>query len=457
MRHPSSVMCKSLLLGMSNEFVIQNDDEFYTVASVKLLFTALTVGNAVIEKSIFSPYDMLVVPFLAHYLCVGESDLVNAVLNDCWKHKYTNDNVNDILTILLPVVNMYIDSHDKMSEEFALFGRVKDKLLKLLANHASHSFDNYFYKWSNLASDDICTVVKNIKSVELCTYRRLVSNCNWELVTALDGAGKLCKIAADDKRFGITWENSRYHFFYGMISTEPTSSTVIPSPVKVFCSSNVRWSLNPKRDIYASIYRHGWQMRYEVVMAYLLQTRNEALSEDYHIEEHVGVRFSMLFRGLIAMQKLNCDEQTSVLRNVLIETTAALIRCSPVNNFDLPLIDELSCTDVADICICRSFVSFVTSSDNKSFVFDMLKFVITWKNAVAKSTSCNKPSAADALAFVKLVIHGVDFTDTSILGKRANETEMFLEWIKSHGGDDLKVLTNFIVQSLSNMTASAPN
>ena len=187
------------------------------------------------------------------------------------------------------------------------------------------------------------------------------------------------------------------------------SSKVTTPSIKVYCESSVEWPFHSYSDVCATIYRHEWQMRYEVAMAYLLQTCNERLPEDRRIEEHGGVQLGMLLRGIVALRNMNC-EAADELRYMLIETLAALLRYSSISTSDLPLIDDLTCTDVADICVCRSFVTFMQSAGKKSFVFDMLKFVITWKNAVVKNSSSDKPSPADALAIVKLVLYGIDFT-----------------------------------------------
>lgn len=465
-RYPSSVMWKSLQADMSesmtNQIVIQDEEGLYTISAVKLLFAALTVGSAAIEHSIFTSYDTLVVPFLAHYLGVDEDETGKQIgtiaLAQCQNSQYSVEDINNIILKLLPTATMYADSSDGKSFANSFFASFKKLLVLRLADQASSSTNHYIYNWEYLSPDDLVTVAQNIKGVTLCTYRCALSAsgaCTCEYVSGLEGSETLIsivpKLVEGGKRFCIhmTWENDQPQCYFFSVTTNMMSQNYFPA-TRASCGTWRQCHTTGVDPVYVSIYRHAWQMRYEIIMAYIRQSCNMRMPDEFHISEHVGMQWDMCLRGIIALRSLEGD--TTALRNMIIETTALMLRICFMSDFNNPsnslLIAHLTSMDVVDIVSCEAFASF-TELSAKSYVFDVLKFAVMWKNAAPNSTNPDRPPVVDAIAVVKLIVKILNFTDVTMGEKLLNEKNRFVEWLTAYAGDELQPQVQTIIETLS--------
>lgn len=462
LRYPSSVMCKSLQADMSesmtNKIVIHDEEGLYTPSAVKVLFTALTVGAASVEHSIFTSYDTLVVPFLAHYLGVDEEETGKQVaaiaLAQCAKAQCSVEDINNIILKLIPVAAMHADSEGEKSSTSSFFATFKKLLILRLADQASHSTNLYIYKWEFLSPDDLCTVAQNIKGVTLCTYRCVPTastDCTCEYVSGLEGCDTLIKIVPslinDGKRLSIhiKWQEDQPQCYFVSATSNMMSSDYIPA-TRASCGTWTKYTTIAADPVYI----YAWQMRYEVIMAYIQQSCNMLVPEEFRISEHVGMQLDICLRGIIALRSLE-GYATTALRYILIETTALMLHICVIPEFSGSLIGYLTSIDMADIMSCNCDVCYAKDKTRTvSYVIDILKFAIIWKNNAPRSKNSDRPTLTDVVAVVRMIVQITMFDSITIDDRSLEEKSEFVNWLTAHAGDELQHEVRLIAKALIN-------
>lgn len=456
MRCPDSVMCKSLQAGMSeaitSKIVIQDDDSLYTIAAVKLLFTALKHGTSVMMQSIFDPYDTVVLPFLAHYLCLDQdaegAGVAKFAVEQYARLKCSDGDINKIMTSVLPAANTILSILADENPCRAFFLDIKRQLLRLIAQHTSCSTSRFHFAWSHLAGEDLCAILDKVRTVVTALCYRTQKDAAW--CVSDNSVGAQFDMETSNRTIKITWKGPGLHLFSGAIVPTGSLAHEIPSTLRAVCRSSFVWNANKGSDKLFAIYHLAWQTRYEILMTYLHHTNSDAVPEEYRVTPEDGMTLNMCLRGILSLRTAEVSAATSaMLRCILIETAAAILRIGHVEDFDSFLISHLTSIDVLDIVRCEAVTpEFGEICYAKSNEYDVITFLILWKGAAPDSTNSDRPTFIDAVALVKLYIRSIDFRSRLALGTSSKRRQVFIDWLTSHAGEDMQDEVITIMQAL---------